>query len=187
MLLLSILVCTFLIIIILILKGIEQNNITNEIKKNHVNQSEIINYSNYYEKKEYIFTRTELQFYYQLKTQLEDTNLSIFAKTRLVDLFTIKENKNKLGYFNKIKAKHIDFIICKNNGKILACIELDDKSHETQKRIKRDILVDKLFNDLKLPLYRFKVTYQYDFTILKKQLMQPLQNNIEEQKELIKS
>lgn len=47
---------------------------------------------------------------------------------------------------NHIKSRHVDFIIIGNHGNILAVIELDNKSHESEKtkhghEIKNQILI----------------------------------------------
>ena len=68
--------------------------------------------------------------------------------------------------FNKIKSKHVDFVLSDLNGKIILCIELDDSTHNISK--KNDIFKDKLFNTMELPLLRYKTGHTYDFSELEK-------------------
>lgn len=122
-----------------------------------------INFSNYYYKKKYIFSKNELNFYYQLNNIITKYNLMVFSKIRLADLIEIKRTREKTKYFNKIKSKHIDYVILKHNGEILLCIELDDITHFRDNRKNRDIFINKLFYDLALPLYRYNINNYYGF------------------------
>lgn len=61
-------------------------------------------------------------------------------------------------YFNKINAKHIDFVLCDlQNVRPVLAIELDDSSHNKPDRIQRDEFVNKVFADAKFPLLRVPV------------------------------
>jgi ssDNA-binding Zn-finger/Zn-ribbon topoisomerase 1 len=64
--------------------------------------------------------------------------------------------------FNKISAKHFDFVLCdKKNLSVVCAIELDDKSHLQKKTIARDKLVNSACNTAGLPLVRFKAKATY--------------------------
>ena len=82
-----------------------------------------------------ILTKNEYYFYTKLKEVTNKYNLQILTKIRLADLIEVKT------YFNKIKAKHIDFAIV-DDMKVLLIIELDDQSHNNIERIERDKFVD---------------------------------------------
>lgn len=92
-----------------------------------------------------ILTKNEYYFYTKLKKVTNKYNLQILTKIRLADLIEVKQysiNRNEWGtYFNKIKAKHIDFAIV-DDMKVLLIIELDDQSHNNIERIERDKFVD---------------------------------------------
>lgn len=92
-----------------------------------------------------ILTKNEYYFYTKLKEVTNKYNLQILTKIRLADLIEVKQysiNRNEWGtYFNKIKAKHIDFAIV-DDMKVLLIIELDDQSHNNIERIERDKFVD---------------------------------------------
>lgn len=92
-----------------------------------------------------ILTKNEYYFYTKLKEVTNKYNLQILTKIRLADLIEVKTysiNRNEWGtYFNKIKAKHIDFAIV-DDMKVLLIIELDDQSHNNIERIERDKFVD---------------------------------------------
>ena len=80
------------------------------------------------------------------------------TKVRLADIISTYENNYK--YFNKIKAKHIDFVLIDNNGNIKLLIELDDKSHKEHERQKRDIFLNNTFEKLNIKLLRIPIIYK---------------------------
>lgn len=108
--------------------------------------------------KTYLLTKKEWAFYRALKPITDKYNLHILAKVRLADLVEVKKGLNNSQYskaFNKIKAKHIDFVLARpKNLAILCAIELDDKSHEDINRQQRDFFLDKVCETIKLPIIR---------------------------------
>jgi len=63
------------------------------------------------------------------------------AKIRLADIFEVKkwlDKGSRQGAFNRITAKHVDFLIVRqNDGAPILGIELDDSSHESDVRKNR--------------------------------------------------
>lgn len=119
---------------------IKQTTIKPTQKENIYNQQEEI----YPYHKKYLLTKNEYYFYNRLKNITEPLNLQILAKIRLADLIETNSGLNKSQqstYFNKIKAKHIDFAIA-NNMKIILIIELDDYSHSYNSTKERDSFVN---------------------------------------------
>jgi len=122
-----------------------------------------------------LLTPAELSFYHVLKIAVA-AKYDIFAKVRLADIVAVNEGMDRAGRgkaFNKIKAKHIDFVLCdKKTAEILCAIELDDQSHSQLKRQKRDEFVSKALSVSKIPFARFDVTrtYQSDAVANKIQL-----------------
>ena len=123
--------------------------------------NDIIDYSNFYEANRYIITLNELNFYKILLNIAKELNLVLLCQVSLYSIIKTKNKNNK--YFNKIKSKSIDFVIVREKDcKINLCIELDDKTHLYQNRIERDKFINKLFNDLEIPLLRIKSKKFYD-------------------------
>ena len=115
-----------------------------------------------------ILNKNELFFYNQLTNFLQNKEVFIFSKVRLLDFLDLQKYYNfeeKTIIKNKVKSKHIDFIITNKNSEILYLIELDGFSHKNNKKtIENDKFKNKLFNILKLKLIRFKVkNWNYDF------------------------
>lgn len=64
--------------------------------------------------------------------------------------------------FNKISAKHFDFVLCDPSSlQVVAAIELDDSSHSQSKRVQRDDFLNQAVATAGLPLVRFPVRKSY--------------------------
>ena len=84
----------------------------------------------------------------------EALDLQVLIKMRLADIMAVKSTeKDYMAAFNRIKAKHTDFILTDpGTMEVLMGIELDDKSHEQDERIERDIFVDGAYKACGIPL-----------------------------------
>jgi hypothetical protein len=118
-----------------------------------------------YQKKEYLLTRAEKDFFFVLQEIIGNDSL-IFSKVRLLDILYIPkgiESREYYRYLNKIQSKHVDFLLCdRENIKPLLAIELDDSSHLHPSRIERDNFIDKIFENAKLPILHIKYSKGYD-------------------------
>ena len=160
------------IVIIIILVGII-TYLEKKIQTNNSNDEIIIKSNNYkedYEKKEYLLTPTELKFYKLLKTITDELNYTLFTQIALYEIVNCKNFKN----FNKIKSKSIDFVITEKNCKIKLCIELDDKTHNTNKRIERDNFINNMFKELDIKLLRIPVQNFYNLEELKQKIQESI-------------
>lgn len=118
-----------------------------------------------YLKKESLLTAAEKNFYLALSEALKD-NYLIFPKVRLADIIClpILRGSNYYYYLNKIIAKHIDFLICdKKSIKPILIIELDDTSHLSYKREKRDTFINEISKAAELPILHVKNAKNYDY------------------------
>ena len=124
------------------------------------------NLSNY-KLKPALLSRAELSFYKAfLEYKKDDT--PVFAKVRLADIF-VPDSKGKtyMSDFNRISAKHVDFLVCnRETMKPLYAVELDDKSHLSDKTQKRDDFVNKLFTQTGLKLVRVQARKDYSMEYL---------------------
>ncbi len=160
------------IVIIIILVGII-TYLEKKIQTNNSTDEVIIKSNNYkedYEKKEYLLTPTELKFYKLLKTITDELNYTLFTQIALYEIVNCKNFKN----FNKIKSKSIDFIITEKNCKIKLCIELDDKTHNTNKRIERDTFINDMFKELDIKLLRIPVQNFYNIEELEQKIKESI-------------
>ena len=110
-----------------------------------------------------LLTKTEYKFYLVLKSKCDKQNLLICPKVRLEDfiLVPLDDFKEKQKYRGHIKSRHVDFLITDNKLHILAGIELDDPTHDTEQAKIIDEFKDNLFETIGIPLFRIKTTTQY--------------------------
>lgn len=111
-----------------------------------------------YKKNTFIFTQNEFNCYKNLKIIADKYGYEIFGKMRLADIVSVTEKgKEYMRYFGKIKSKHIDFVLL--DGKTMQpklLIELDDSTHDTEKRKERDEFLNKLCETVKLPILHIR-------------------------------
>ncbi len=128
-----------------------------------------------------LLTPAELSFYHVLKIAVSE-QYDIFSKVRVADLISVQkglERAKRSRAFNKINAKHIDFILCdKTTSEILCAIELDDKSHTHKKRQDRDVFLEKALAAARLPLVRFKVSNAYQSSDIERQVRNVLGSEV---------
>lgn len=96
----------------------------------------------------------------------------IGTTVRMADFIKLKTVRNEKGpisttaVFNRISGKHSDFIICTLNGKPLAWIELDDRSHNSTSARKADAFKHDVASYIGLPLHRVKTGTNYNEQIM---------------------
>lgn len=115
-------------------------------------------------KRKKLLSNAELSFYHVLKSIIpEDREIS--CKCRLEDIAAVENCPQKEAFRSRIKSRHVDFVIYNpENGYTDYAIELDDRSHDTEKQKKADEFKDRIFATIKMPLIRIpaKRTYQID-------------------------
>ncbi|WP_049722382.1 DUF2726 domain-containing protein [Gilvimarinus polysaccharolyticus] len=118
-----------------------------------------------YRKLTTLFTKAERSFLGVLDQAISD-NYRIFGKVRIADVLTPQKGMTRRNWqilFNKISAKHFDYVLCrKSDLSIVAVIELDDKSHNSKRTKARDSFLEKACASADLKLIRFpaKASYQ---------------------------
>lgn len=114
-----------------------------------------------------LLNKSENIFFNQLLENLPNRYYAS-TKVRLWDIVEPdKYSTNRITLENKIKSKHIDFVIFeKETSKIILLIELDGKSHLSQTTKSRDIEKDKILESAKLQLLRIQTSDTYDFMFL---------------------
>ena len=129
-----------------------------------------------YEKRSHLMTPAERSFFGVLEQALEQ-NWYIFSKVRLEDIIQVKkgvEKKKAFGLRNRIKSRHIDFILCdRDTLETVMCIELDDSSHKRKDRIERDKFIDSALLVAGVPIVRIPAKSTYTIDFVKSQILEP--------------
>lgn len=132
-----------------------------------------------------LFTPAERSFYGVL-TQAVNGDALIFGKVRVADVLTPQKSSIKGVWqtaFNKISAKHFDFVLCKKDDLTFICaIELDDSSHNSAKSKARDAFLETACQSADFSLLRYRAKASYQVTevrdVLAKVLAGAQKNNI---------
>ena len=103
-----------------------------------------------------ILTRREYNFYVLLQREASRRGLIVCPKVGVKDLLEVTSRRHYMKYFRQIAQKHIDFVICDRELRVLFAVELDDSSHDTEEAKIRDLFKDRAFKAARIPLRRIR-------------------------------
>jgi hypothetical protein len=118
----------------------------------------------------FLLSKAEYSFY-QILCLIAGEKYCVYPKVRLADIVTVKGGKNYHTAFNRVKSKHIDFLICDKSSKIVFAVELDDKAHLQQKVKKADTFKDDLFKAIGIRCIRYQAQSSYNVEDVKRKLI----------------
>lgn len=106
-----------------------------------------------YTKKDYFLTRAEHEFFKVLELAVADTYY-IFPQVHYEKILLLSgEGSRRRGYLSKIDKKSADFVLFdKRNVSPILVIELDDRTHLYERRIRRDIFINNVLEKAKIPI-----------------------------------
>ena len=80
---------------------------------------------------------------------------------------------------NRIKSRHIDFLLCRmKDVQPLLAIELDDSSHESFKANASDVIKNEILKQAGMPLLRVRASATYDPAQLSKMIGEKLMPSV---------
>ncbi len=99
----------------------------------------------------------------------------VFGKVRVADVATVRPglgNSTRQAALNRIAAKHFDFVVCRASDlAVVMAVELNDKSHASQRAQKRDDLLAKVCQTINLPLLVIAAKVAYPVPELREQFL----------------
>lgn len=109
-----------------------------------------------YTPKDSVMTLSEMNFFWKLQKVVGDRYF-IFPQVHLSALLDHKvTGQHWQSAFYHVNAKSVDYVLCsKTTLQPIYAIELDDPSHDKPDRIARDIEVERIFQEARLPLVCF--------------------------------
>ena len=117
-----------------------------------------------YNKVDALFSPAERSFLGVLALALDERAV-ILGKVRVADVVSPKKGLPRSEWqkaFNKISAKHFDFLLCdKDDLSILCAIELNDSSHNSRKRKARDDFLEGVCKSADVPLVQVAARSAY--------------------------
>lgn len=122
-----------------------------------------------YRVKKFFFTRSEQEFLRLLNGSIDRQKYTIFPKVRLADFIEVTTGKGEYqSWWNKIRSKHIDFLVWNvEESRIALAIELDGSSHQSERAEERDEFKNKLYAQIQVPLVRVKTGTDFNTEISK--------------------
>lgn len=138
----------FVIVIILLAVIVGTSSSKRKVYKNGVYK---------YTPKDSLMTRSEGEFYWKLYRIVEDRYF-LFPQVHLSSLLDHRvKGQDWKHAFRHINGKSVDYVLCsKVTLQPMYAIELDDDSHNRPDRIKRDIEVERVFDEANIPLVRLR-------------------------------
>ena len=104
-------------------------------------------------------TQSENRFF-KLLVESVGSEVNVFPQVRLSSLlYRAKGIEKKYWHaaLARINQKSVDYVLCdKSTGEILLVIELDDPTHDTSIRQKRDADVNAMLREAGMPFLRFR-------------------------------
>lgn len=126
-----------------------------------------------YTRKTYLMTKGENEFF-QILFKIIDNKYHIFPQIHLISLLEHKiAGQSWKGAKSHIDRLSVDYVICDRRylSPILA-IELDDISHKRGDRIERDLRVERILAEARIPLLRVKYKDRLNEEIIRESLSQ---------------
>lgn len=124
-----------------------------------------------------LFSPAERSFYGVLM-QVIANRYVVLGKIRLADVVKPRPGltpSERTSALNKISGKHVDFALCDPATlAIVGVIELDDKSHQAERRKERDAFVDNALRAAGVPILHVPAQKSYSTTEISAQIQQIL-------------
>jgi hypothetical protein len=135
-----------------------------------------------YTRKQALFSSAERSFLGVLEQSIGN-HYRVFGKVRIADVIEPKRGMNRAdwqGAFNRINAKHFDFVLCDKDELAVVCvIELNDNSHQKRNRRQRDAFVTELCGAVGLPFLQVQAKRAYSVQELRTNILAVTQLRLE--------
>jgi len=120
-----------------------------------------------------LLTEDERKLYYALEEIAQRNHWHLFSKVRLEDLIKVPfTTENKWGFRNRIKSRHIDFVLCDwQSLEPLLAIELDGLSHLKLDQKEADQFKNQALREAGLHLLHIKTKPFYEQKEIEKEIV----------------
>ncbi len=118
----------------------------------------------------HLLTLGERRFYHEGLKQAIGNRYLISFKVRLADVITVENWESTYG--RKIAQKHLDFVLTTpKTTRIVAVIELNDATHESLDRQRRDNFLSEALHSAGIPLITFPIYQKYDSGKIRRRIL----------------
>src|SRR6185437_8057039 len=91
----------------------------------------------------------------------------VLAQVQLSRILGVKKGDNYQSWLNRINQLSADFVVCAKDATVLAVVELDDASHQSERRREADARKTRALEAASLKLIRWNVTQLPDEAIIR--------------------
>jgi very-short-patch-repair endonuclease len=81
----------------------------------------------------------------------------VLAQVQLSRFMGVKKGSNPQSWLNRINRMSADFVICQRDATVIAVVELDDSSHQSERRVAADAKKDKALASAGIKLLRWRI------------------------------
>src|SRR5882757_6132834 len=117
-----------------------------------------------------LLSQPEQVLYHRLVKSLP--NHVVLAQVQMSRVLGVKKGSRFHEWNNRINRMTYDFVICDKSTAVIAAIELDDKSHESERRRDADAKKNKATVDAGLKLIRWQVKSLPDKVMIQREIIQ---------------
>jgi len=117
-------------------------------------------------------SQPEQALYHRLVRALPDH--IVLAQVQVSRVLGVKKGFRFHEWNNRINRLSYDFVICTKESAVVAAIELDDKSHEAESRVRTDAKKDKATQDAGIRMIRWSVSAMPSEAVIREELLSPL-------------
>lgn len=116
-----------------------------------------------------LLSPVELRLFREM-LRLVPAKVCVAPKVRVADVVT-PLNPTRADLLARVAQKHLDFVLFSPlTGRILAALELDDRSHLAAQRMRRDRFVEQLLQACGVPFLRVQAAPRYLPSVIRQQL-----------------
>jgi very-short-patch-repair endonuclease len=115
-------------------------------------------------------TPPEQVLYFRLATALPDH--MVLAQVQLSRMLGVKKGNNYQSWLNRISQMSVDFVVCAKDATVLAVIELDDSSHQNDRRVAADEKKGRALSAAGIKLVHWRVRELPDDEAIRSALLQ---------------
>ena len=131
-----------------------------------------------YEVNRYLCSDSEWRFRAALE-QAVGEHFDIMFQVRVASILRPRSAARWITHGRRISQKSFDFVLLrKGTSRVVAAIELDDRSHELPERKLRDRFLEQACQRARFPLIRFRVAREYDPEQVREELLEKTQINV---------
>lgn len=123
-----------------------------------------------------LLTAGERRFYHDGLKPAIDRRYLVSFKVRLADVITVENWSSRYG--RKIAQKHLDFVLLTPKAtRIVAAIELNDATHDSTYRQRRDDFMRLALDSAQVPFVVFPIYQSYDPKKIRSRILNAVDKN----------